>query len=97
MPDDNKADHIKSGPPSASDIRQLKRAQRKLLSEIVQKQHSQALCQNLTKQGIYKNSKNIACYLANDGEIDPYLIIEVNNLVNPDVLQPGQQLVIPAQ
>ena len=76
MPDDNKADHIKSGPPSASDIRQLKRAQRKLLSEIVQKQHSQALCQNLTKQGIYKNSKNIACYLANDGEIDPYLIIE---------------------
>jgi LysM repeat protein len=29
--------------------------------------------------------------------VDPYLIIDANNLANPDVLQPGQQLVIPAQ
>lgn len=29
-------------------------------------------------------------------DVDPYAIIEANNLVNPDFLQPGQELVIPA-
>lgn len=28
--------------------------------------------------------------------VDPYEIIEINGLVNPDVLQPGQELLIPA-
>lgn len=28
--------------------------------------------------------------------VDPYAIIEINGLVNPDVLQPGQELIIPA-
>lgn len=76
MSDDSKADNKNTNNPSASDIRQLKRAQRKLLSDDVQQQHSRALCVNIAKQVIYKNSRNIACYIANDGEIDPYLIIE---------------------
>jgi 5-formyltetrahydrofolate cyclo-ligase len=60
----------------ATSIRQLKRAQRKSLSDTVQQQHSQALCRNITTEKIYTKSRKIACYLANDGEIDPGLIIE---------------------
>jgi len=76
MPDDTGSDNSNIENQSAANIRQLKRAQRQLLSATVQQQHSQALCQNITKERTYKNSTNIACYLANDGEIDPYLIIE---------------------
>jgi len=76
MPDDTRADSINTKAPSAADIRQLKRAQRLLLPEKVQKQHSQSLCQNIIKQDVYKKSRKIACYIANDGEIDPYLVIE---------------------
>jgi 5-formyltetrahydrofolate cyclo-ligase len=57
-------------------IRQLKRRQRRELSARVQHQHSQALCQNIIKQKYYRNSQHIACYLANDGEIDPQRLIE---------------------
>ena len=71
MPDETTPEN-----PSAADIRQLKRAQRQLLSAKVQQQHSQAVCQNIVKERAYKNSHNIACYIANDGEIDPYPIIE---------------------
>ena len=81
MPDDSTDDSLKaeecfSKDQSAAKIRQLKRAQRKLLSSKTQQQHSQALCQNLIKEKSYRNSRHIACYLANDGEIDPYLLIE---------------------
>ncbi|MDT8283855.1 MAG: 5-formyltetrahydrofolate cyclo-ligase [Gammaproteobacteria bacterium] len=63
-----------SGDTSA--IRQLKRNQRRELPVSVQQQHSQALRQNIIRQKHYRNSQHIACYLANDGEIDPYLLIE---------------------
>lgn len=76
MPDDTRPDNTNIENQSAADIRQLKRTQRQLLSATVQQQHSQALCQNITRENVYKNSRNIACYIANDGEIDPYLIIE---------------------
>ena len=76
MPDDTRPDNTNIENQSAADIRQLKRAQRQLLSTTVQQQHSQTLCQNIAKERSYKNSQNIACYIANDGEIDPCLIIE---------------------
>ncbi|GMR00787.1 MAG: 5-formyltetrahydrofolate cyclo-ligase [Gammaproteobacteria bacterium] len=61
---------------SIAHIRQLKRTQRQVLSADIQRQHSKALCQNIIKQKSYRNSQRIACYLANDGEIDPFLLIE---------------------
>ncbi len=59
-----------------ANIRRLKRTQRQQLPQATQRHNSQALCQNITKESVFKNSKHIACYLANDGEIDPQPIIE---------------------
>ena len=63
-------------PQDIASIRRLKRNQRRELSAQVQQQHSQALCQHLIKQKYYRNSKHLACYLANDGEISPDALIE---------------------
>lgn len=81
MPDNPTIDHSQHDPAaskntSAAEIRKQKRAQRKTLSTADQQRHSQALCDNLIRQKSYRNSQHIACYLANDGEIDPYLLIE---------------------
>ncbi|MCK5395527.1 MAG: 5-formyltetrahydrofolate cyclo-ligase [Gammaproteobacteria bacterium] len=65
-----------TGRQSTTDIRRLKRTQRQSLTTDAQQQHSQSLCQNITKTKAYKNSRHIACYIANDGEIDPFLLIE---------------------
>ena len=76
MPDETKPDNKKTEPLTTTEIRQLKRAQRCILSASVQQQHAEALCLNVTQEKIYLSSKNIACYLANDGEIDPSQLIE---------------------
>jgi 5-formyltetrahydrofolate cyclo-ligase len=69
-------------------IRQLKRRQRRELPARVQQQHSQALCQNIIKQKYYRNSQHIACYLANDGEIDPEQLIEHAHFAGKKVYLP---------
>ena len=61
---------------SANEIRQQKRAQRRTLSATTQQQHSEKLCLNVIKQNNYRYSQHIACYLANDGEIDPSPLIK---------------------
>jgi len=61
---------------SIAEIRQYIRSLRLNLSADTQQQHSQALCQNIIRQKNYRNSSHVACYLANDGEIDPYPLIE---------------------
>ncbi len=61
---------------SINEIRQQIRARRLSLPADTQQQHSQALCQNIIKQKSYRYSSHVACYLANDGEIDPYPLIE---------------------
>jgi 5-formyltetrahydrofolate cyclo-ligase len=76
MPADITPDSNDTKNQTAADIRRLKRAQRQLLPASTQKHNSRALCENLIKEKVYRNSQNIACYLANDGEIDPCLIIE---------------------
>ena len=72
---DSTPDNKNTGRLSAAEIRQLKRRQRQSLSPQIQQQHSQSLCQNIAKEKSYKNSRHIAVYLANDGEIDPALLI----------------------
>lgn len=76
MPDNIMPDSSRAELQSIAEIRQLKRAQRRALSAAVQHKHSQALWQNIIKEKSYHNSKHIACYLANDNEIDPSLLIE---------------------
>jgi len=71
MPEDTKSSN-----QSVTEIRQLKRAQRRTLSTTAQQLHSQKLCENIIKDKNYRYSRHIGCYLANDGEIDPYLLIE---------------------
>ncbi len=61
---------------SPAEIRKQKRIQRQALPANTQRQHSKALCQNIIGQKNYRNSQRIAFYLANDGEIDPALLIE---------------------
>ena len=93
MPDNPTTDHsqpdtISSKNTSAAEIRRLKRAQRQALSVVDKQRHSQCLCDNLSKQKNYRNSQHIACYLANDGEIDPYLLIEHAWFANKNVYLP---------
>jgi 5-formyltetrahydrofolate cyclo-ligase len=71
----NHTNHKEHG-KTAGEIRRLKRASRQQLPPAIQKQHSLAICQNIIKEKSYKNSNSIACYLANDAEIDPHPIIE---------------------
>ncbi len=66
--------HIKN--TSIAEIRQQIRKLRRNLSAETQQQHSSALCQHIIKQKSYRYSQHVACYLANDGEIDPTPLIE---------------------
>jgi len=61
---------------SSTEIRKIKRAQRNTFPTSTQQEHSEALEQLIIQDKVYKNSQHIACYLANDGEIDPVKIIE---------------------
>mgnify|MGYP003633141563 FL=1 len=57
-------------------IRQLIRTKRQNLSHIDQKQLSGDLLTQLTQRTDVLAAKNIAVYLANDGELDPMLFIQ---------------------
>lgn len=61
---------------SITEIRQQIRRLRQNLSTDTQQKHSSALCQHIIKHKKYRNSSHVACYLANDGEIDPSPLIE---------------------
>jgi 5-formyltetrahydrofolate cyclo-ligase len=85
MPDNPTINHSQ---PTITEIRKLKRKQRQTLSAKTQQQHSKSLCQNIIQQKNYRNSQHVACYLANDGEIDPYLLIEHAWFANKKVYLP---------
>ena len=57
-------------------IRQQIRAQRRELSEAERRDRSQQLCLQLQQSRLFTNSQHIALYLSNDGEIDPFPLIE---------------------
>lgn len=73
---------------STAVIRQKVRAQRRALTPSIQQQHSHALRQVTIKEKFYRNSQHIGCYLANDGEIDPYLLIEHARFLNKTIYLP---------
>ena len=65
-----------SSSSNSNSIRCEKRALRQALSPAIQHQHSQALRSQIIQEKTYRNAKTIGCYLTNDGEINPHLIIE---------------------
>lgn len=84
----NPSQPVDSKKKLTSDIRSHLREQRKALSTDTQQRHSKALCQNIIQQKTYRNSRHVGCYLANDGEIDPYLLIEHAWLAHKKVYLP---------
>ena len=73
---------------SLSQLRQQMRHARRALGHATQKHHAQALAKSVCRSRTFINSKAIACYLANDGEIDPRYIIERAWLMHKQVYLP---------
>lgn len=57
-------------------LRRAMRHNRRALSPLQQKQASRRLFSLLSRQSFFLRAKRIALYLANDGEIDPQLLIK---------------------
>ena len=55
---------------SRNKIRQQLRQQRRMLSLTERKQAARKLCARLTNSPLFLRSQRVACYLANDGEMD---------------------------
>ena len=63
-------------PIDSSTIRSNKRRLRNQLSRTEQSTHAFGLANQVCRQQPFINSSRVACYLANDGEIDPEYIIQ---------------------
>ena len=87
MPDNPASENTSTEKPEHAP-RQAIRRQRRSLSLYEQQQHSEALCQGLRKQKCYRSSRHLACYLANDGEIDPMPLVEHAWLMKKTVYLP---------
>ena len=57
-------------------LRKSIRQQRRQLSDQSQQQHALLAAELVSKQAAFRNAGRIACYLAEDGELDPGYIIE---------------------
>jgi len=56
-------------------IRRQIRSQRQALPQAERQQAAIRLCSQLDRSRLFNNSRHIAFYLANDGEIDPYFLM----------------------
>ena len=63
-------------PINNSNIRTGKRRLRNQLTSLEQSMHAVGLANQVCRQQIFLNSSKVACYFANDGEIDPEHIIQ---------------------
>lgn len=59
-----------------NNLRKLIRQKRNQLDFHQQDLHAFSIAQLITRQASFRNAKRIACYLSEDGEIDPVYIIE---------------------
>ena len=55
---------------SRSDIRKILRQQRQALTHQVQQRHAARVANHLVHSHLFRPAQHIACYLANDGEVD---------------------------
>lgn len=58
------------------ELRQSMRAKRRALSPTEQTSAARALLSQLACTSLLRTSRRIACYLANDGEIDPWFVMD---------------------
>ena len=63
-------------PSNNSQVRARKRQLRNQLNHRQQCLHAKGLCNQVSRQPAFLNSQRIACYIANDGEIDPSPLIQ---------------------
>lgn len=61
---------------SQQQLRQNMRQARRALTQQQQKHHALALASQVCRSRVFVNSRQLACYLSNDGEIDPHYIME---------------------
>lgn len=62
---------------SRSEQRRQLRARRRALSDRERRQLSRALCRQLARQALFRNSERIAVYLPQDGEVETRSLIEL--------------------
>jgi len=62
-------------PINSSTLRRNKRQLRNQLTDLEQSTHAYGLANQVCRQQAFLRSNRLACYLANDGEIDPEYII----------------------
>jgi len=60
---------------SRQEIRSEKRCQRQMLSPQQQLSAARALERQIIGTAVFRNASNIACYLPNDGELDPSFVM----------------------
>jgi 5-formyltetrahydrofolate cyclo-ligase len=63
-------------PSNNTTIRNRKRQLRNQLDHLEQTSHAMGVANQVCRQPAFLNSNRLACYLANDGEIDPQHIIQ---------------------
>src|SRR5690606_22917134 len=62
-------------PMSKAELRRTMRARRRALSPDEQKLAAQRLAQQLGRTRLFRVSRRVACYLPDDGEIDPTVVV----------------------
>ncbi len=72
-----------------SSIRQYMRQQRNLLSPQQQLQAARSLSKLILSQSWFQRAQNIALYLANDGEMDPIVLMEKARYRGKSILLPS--------
>ncbi len=75
-------------PETTQDIRRTLRARRRTLSSTVQRRHCRQASRVYRASTLFLRYRRIAAYLANDGELDPSLILE-------SALAAGKELFLP--
>ena len=85
--------HIKQ--QARQQLRQLIRQRRQQLSAAQQQQAAQSLVQQVLQSQLLTNSQNIALYLANDGELDTYPLIQALWQLNKTVCLPVLHPIVP--
>lgn len=66
---------IDANPLTRAQLRRTLRQQRRSLTPVAQRRAAAALYRQLAQHPLFRRARHIALYLANDGEIDPHLLI----------------------
>jgi len=73
---------------SRTELRQQIRQQRRALSATQRQHHAKAMANQLVHSHIFRSARNIACYLANDGEMDLQPVIRRLEAMNKQCYLP---------